>query len=238
MRKFYILSITIFYSLLGFSQSAKIVKGKIVSENSSISNAEVINVRTKTVVVSNEFGEFSIPAQRNDLLVIVAKDCFEKKVYMSSILLSQDKISIEVIRKANELKEVVIRKEEFVTPADIASTASVNKYNTMIRANQTGVYTGETVNGTDFIAVGKMIGKLFKRKRKEAATINVDIKDYLSSNFDEAFCAKVLYLKQEQVIDFFKFCEDDPKAQRILNDGSDFEIVDFLISKKEKFNKR
>lgn len=238
MTKLYLILLLFLYSFLTFSQSAKLVKGKIVSEKSPVSNAEIINVRTKKVVVSDEFGAFAINAQRNDLLVIVAKDCFEKKIYISSTLLSQEQIFIEVIRKANELREVVVKKEQLVSPAEIAETSRVNSYNTTMRANQTGVYTGETINGMDFVAIGKMIGKLFKRKRNEVATPNVDIKEYLSTNFDAAFCAKVLEIKQEQVVDFFIFCEKDPKAQKILNEGSDFEIVDFLISKKEEFNKK
>ena len=36
-----------------------------------------------------------------------------------------------------------------------------------MRANQTGVYTGETINAIDFIAVGKLIGKLFKKEKTQ-----------------------------------------------------------------------
>lgn len=153
-------------SFLSFSQSETILKGKIVSENSSLSNAEIINVRTKKVAVSDEFGDFTIAVNTNDLLVIISKEYFEKKIYITSNLLTQEKLSISVYKKATELKEVIVKKEQLVSPIEIAESARINSYNTTMRANQTGVYTGETINAIDFIAVGKLIGKLFKKKKK------------------------------------------------------------------------
>ena len=223
-------------SFFSFSQSETILKGKIVSENSSLSNAEIINVRTKKIAVSDEFGDFTIAVNTNDLLVIIAKEYFEKKIYITSNLLSQEKLSISVNKKATELKEVIVKKEQLVSPIEIAESARINSYNTTMRANQTGVYTGETINAIDFIAVGKLIGKLFKKKKKNPI-ITVNFKEYIADNINKSFLFETLKLDEKDYFRFLEFCEADTNASMLVQEANEFKIVNFLFEKKEAFDR-
>jgi hypothetical protein len=236
MSKYYLFLFGFLISFFGYSQSAKIVKGIIICDNASVSNAEVINVRTKNVAVTNEFGVFTIAAQRNDLLVIVAKDFFEKKVYLSSALLSQDKISIDVIRKSNELKEVIVKKEKLVTPIEMSEVSRINSYNTTKQANQMGVYTGETIYGMDFVAIGKMIGKLFKKKKKKPVN-TINFTEYVSNNIDKSYLLETLKLEDKDYYRFLEFCESDPTVSQLIVEDNQFKIFNFLYNKKEAFDK-
>jgi hypothetical protein len=221
-------------SFFSFSQSKTVLKGKIVSDNLSLSNAEIVNIRTKKVVVSDEFGDFTIAVNINDLLVIIAKEYFEKKIYITSNLLSQEKLSISVNKKATELKEVIVKKEQLVSPTEIAESGRINSYNTTMRANQTGVYTGETINGIDFIAVGKLIGKLFKKKKP---IITVNFKEYITDNITKFFLFETLKLDEKDYFRFLDFCEADTDASKLVQEGNEFKIVNFLFEKKEAFDR-
>jgi hypothetical protein len=221
-------------SFFSFSQFKTVLKGKIVSDNLSLSNAEIVNIRTKKVVVSDEFGDFTIAVNINDLLVIIAKEYFEKKIYITSNLLSQEKLSISVNKKATELKEVIVKKEQLVSPTEIAESGRINSYNTTMRANQTGVYTGETINGIDFIAVGKLIGKLFKKKKP---IITVNFKEYITDNITKSFLFETLKLDEKDYFRFLDFCEADTDASKLVQEGNEFKIVNFLFEKKEAFDR-
>ena len=236
MYKIYFIYALLLYSFSGFSQTEILLKGKVVSENSPIPNAEIVNVSSKKVVVSDEFGKFTIPVKRADLLVVVAKNCFEKQVYLSTAILSQPLLIIDIVKKANELKEVIVTKEQFVTPAEISAARSMNSYNRTMTANQTGVYTGEMVNAMDFVAIGKLIGKLFKKKKKKATT-KVNFKEYIAENVDESFLNKTLKLSDEDYFRFLDFCEADPKVADLVKEDNQFNIVNFLFDKKEAFDK-
>ena len=220
-------------SFFSFSQSKTVLKGKIVSDNLSLSNAEIVNIRTKKVVVSDEFGDFTIAVNINDLLVIIAKEYFEKKIYITSNLLSQEKLSISVNKKTTELKEVIVKKEQLVSPTEIAESGRINSYNTTMRANQTGVYTGETINGIDFIAVGKLIGKLFKKKKP---IITVNFKEYITDNITKSFLFETLKLDEKDYFRFLDFCEADSDASKLALEGNEFKIINFLFEKKEAFD--
>lgn len=236
MKKSYLLFFIVLFSLLGFGQSEIQLKGKIISDNSPVANAEIVNATSKKVVVSNEFGEFTIPVKRADLLVVVAKNCFEKQIYLSTALLSQGNLVIEVTKKANELKEVIVTKERLVSQEAIAVSASIKKYNTTMTANQSGVYTGETINGMDLIAVGKLVGKLFKKKKKRP-TATINFKEYIAENVDESFLHKTLKLGDEEYFRFLDFCEADSKANKLIEEDNQFNIINFLFDKKAAFDK-
>ena len=223
-------------SFFSFSQSKTVLKGKIVSDNLSLSNAEIVNIRTKKVVVSDEFGDFTIAVNINDLLVIIAKEYFEKKIYITSNLLSQEKLSISVNKKVTELKEVIVKKEQLVSPTEIAESGRMNSYNATMRANQAGVYTGETINGIDFIAVGKLIGKLFKKKKKKPI-ITVNFKEYITDNITKSFLFETLKLDEKDYFRFLDFCEADTDASKLVQEGNEFKIVNFLFEKKEAFDR-
>lgn len=236
MIKFYFLFSLLLATFCGFGQTEILLKGMVVSENTAISNADIINVSSKKVVVSNEFGEFSIPVKRADVLVVVAKNCFERQIYLSTAILSQPKLIIEITKKANELKEVIVQKEKLVTPIEIAYVGKINSYNRTMAANQSGVYTGETLNGMDFVAIGKLIGKLFKKKKKKA-TSTINFKEYIAQNVDETFLNKTLKLSDEDYFRFLDFCEAEPKVADLVREDNQFNIINFLFVKKEAFDK-
>ena len=66
-----------------------------------------------------------------------------------------------------EIEEINITTKQKVTPIityeDLAMTRIANE---QARPRNDAVYTGQITNGMDFVQIGKMIGKLFKNKKK------------------------------------------------------------------------
>ena len=58
---------------LGYSQTEKIINGKVMFENFTVSNVEVINSNSKTITTTDAEGNFSIETKLNDILVFVTK---------------------------------------------------------------------------------------------------------------------------------------------------------------------
>jgi hypothetical protein len=102
-----------------------------------------------------------------------------------------------------------------------------------------GVYTGEMINGVDFVQIGKMIGKLFKGKnlKKDTTEEAKGFKEYALANFNPSFFSKTLKLKSEETIRFLEYCESDPKSKTAIESNDELTILEFLLTKKGEFNK-
>ena len=98
---------------------------------------------------------------------------------------------------------------------------------------------GSIPNGMDFIAIGKMIGRLFKNKDK----INVKPKEpvqfrtFLAQSYSTDFLINSLKLKPEEVEGFLNFCSFDSKSKDAVENSDKLVLLQFLIAKSEEYKK-
>ena len=105
------------------------------------------------------------------------------------------------------------------------------------RPKNTDVYTGEMVNGMDFVQIGKMIGKLFKSKKPKTSTTEVTFAEYSKANFNQSFYTKTLKLKPEDTARFIDYCQADSKSKTAMQSNDELTILEFLMEKKTEFDK-
>ena len=243
MKKTTIYIYFLLFTLIGFSQSKTQIHGRVLWQENAVKNADVINFTTKKNTITNDSGDFYIEAKANDYLIIFSKEHLDKKVFISQSDMSKSVIIIQLQLKIIELDEVKI----FTTP-EIKLKVGYNEINAAKLAKQqsrpqpTGVYTGEIVNGMDFIQIGKAlysgIKSLIKNnKKKILKPIDVFPHQYLKENFDEAFFLKILNLKTDEIEPFVEYCSKDSKVDDLIRNQSNFEIMDFLITKKNAYDK-
>ena len=107
------------------------------------------------------------------------------------------------------------------------------------RPKNNDVYTGEIVNGVDFVQIGKMIGKLFKSKnpkvKKTEATL--PFTEYAKANFNESFFSKTLKLQPGETSRFLEYCQADPKSKTAIESNDELTMLEFLLAKKSEFDK-
>src|SRR5690606_30588793 len=159
------------------------VQGIIYDSESKLKDIKVTNLSKRITTYSDDAGNFSLPATVNDTLVfyslfyeqkrkVIAKDDFENKVV------------IELKKIINNLGEVALtdrsKSKEF--DQEIYSTDIKNQISEDIKKNP-HLYKPPSSGGIDFIAIGSLIVKLFKKEK-----VKPEVVEPLSYNqFEELF---------------------------------------------------
>lgn len=194
---------------------------------------------TKKVASSDNNGNFTIWAKVNDELYIISKVHIDRKIVVTQKDFD-DRLIITLSEKPIELEEVKIAAKPLggykVSQADIDLIKLEKQITRPVNAS---VYTGEIVNGMDFIRIGKDIIKLFKKKdeNKKPPKLQIEFKDYVKDNFQEDFYTKTLALKSDDIFRFLEFCDADPSAKTIANSNSKIAVLEFLLAKNKAFKK-
>ena len=55
--------------------------------------------------------------------------------------------------------------------------------------------------------------------------------------YDDSFFKDQLNIEKDKIGMFLLYCDNEVKTKELLEEKSDFEIIDFLIKTSEKFNK-
>lgn len=232
MRVKLLTTISIFTYQLSFSQSEKILNGKVLSQNIPLNKVEVINKTAQTSTRTNELGEFSIMVRPKDSLLFFSKDYFFKRLKISQENIDQNNITVNMILKPEELDEIVITKITFpqVSAADENSTIIPKP-----PISNPGVYTGGIVNGVDLLS----IFSLFRKKDKKAKEKfkELDFKKLAEATVPLDFFTNDLKIKPEDKDLFLQFCDADPKAKILVQQKNLLYTMDFLHSKNKEFQK-
>lgn len=234
-----LVALLLFAVQFAFSQSEKPVHGKVITEGFPIGGIEVINQTNSAVVVTDASGKFSIPAKVGDVLIFAGKNYTARKIRLKQKDFEKTGIETAMDQETIQLIEVEITKEvddvklepPVVEPLRSVDNILNNSPNNMM------VYNGSIKDGLNFVAIGKAIGKLFKGKKKDKVLSNIEMKEYVSDNFNKDFFLNTLQLKEDEIEIFLEFCYADPKTANYINNNNVLEVTDFLKSKKEEFRK-
>lgn len=237
MKTIPFVALLLFVFQLGFSQSEKLLQGKVMTDGIPIGGIEVINQTNSTVAVTDASGKFSISAKVGDVLIFAGKNYTAKRIRLRQKDFEKKAIETALNQETIQLVEVEITKEVDDVKLEAPTAVPLRSVDNILNSpTNTMVYNGAINHGLNFVAIGKMIGKLFKGK-KDNAIANVDVKEYIADNFNKDFFLTTLKLKEEEIGIFLEFCYADPKAATIANNENRLEVADFLISKKEEFRK-
>lgn len=241
MRVKLLTTISFFTYQLTFSQSEKLLTGKVLSQNIPLNKVEVINKTAQTSTRTNELGEFSILVRPKDSLLFFSKDYFFKRLKISQENIDQNNIVVNMILKPEELDEVLITTIKFphVGPAAEVSDSIASIKASSNLSKYTGVYDGTITNGMNFIAMGEGLIRLFKKKKEKPKkkTPELDFKTFVESTCPLDFFTKDLKLNPDEKALFLDFCTADPQSEIILKKKNLLYTMDFLFTKNEEFKK-
>ncbi|MBB4800469.1 hypothetical protein HNP37_000508 [Flavobacterium nitrogenifigens] len=233
MRVKLLTTISIFTYQLSFSQTDKLLHGKVLSQNVPLNKVEVINKTAKTSTRTNEHGEFSILVRPKDSLLFFSKDYFFKRMKISQENIDQNNIIVNMILKPEELDEVLITEIKFpkVSAADENSTVIPRP-----PISNPGVYSGGIANGADLLA----IFSLFRKKDKKIKAIKfkeLDFKQLAEATVPLDFFTNDLKINSEEKDLFLQFCDADPQAKELAKRKNLLYTMDFLNTKNKEFKK-
>jgi hypothetical protein len=226
----------------GFSQTEKLINGKVLHEQFPVEKVDVVNFSSKKITVTNASGEFSILAKAGDELIFISKNHDLKKIVLDQKTIDKNNLLISLILKPEELKEVVITK----IPSIKLGTDKAYEQGKLdqlaveksARSLKTGVYNGSIENGMDLMRIGGMILKLFiKEKEVVKETPQIKFKQLAKSACDEKFYLQTLKLKPDQIELFLEFCDADPKSKTVAESNNVLTVMDFLLAKNIEFKK-
>ncbi len=228
----------------GQNSQRKSLHGQIVNDSIQVDNGYVFNLSSKTKTFISSEGFFDILAKPKDTLLISGLAFKPKRV----ILLNENfKVPLFIVKLElfeNKLEEVVIAKKRELNPISGGSQAIVDKpfFDDEKSSPQNTTMHAHTIeNGMDFVRIGKMIGKgishLFKDSALKTDTIQHDFRAETLQKVPQIFFIKTLKLKEDEIGLFLIFCENDPKANFLLQPENEFEFIDFLIVKNEEFKR-
>ena len=238
-----LITFLLIYCQISFSQT---IKGKISFNNYAIANAEIVNTKTKTIATSDGNGLFTIDAKPNETIVFIAKGYDLKSILITSKLIKENNLMINLVLKAEELKEVVINNQPSIKLGSDTKweQGKLDQYTLEKNAQRlkvAGVSSHTIENGMDFVRIGKLIGSLFKKEKdSEQPKKNNSLatfKTIAKNSCDQRFFLEILKLKPEQIDLFLQFCENDPKSNALLQDSNDLAVMEFLLNKNNEFKK-
>lgn len=237
------LSVILIISIVqfSFSQSKKIINGSVLSQNFLISGVEVINKSSEQSTTTNSNGKFSIAAKLNDSILFYHKNYELKGIKISPDDIKNGTITVEITRKTEELKEVVIQSfsmRAIMPDQKTTNEIELKKKKKSLQRYMSGYNDGTITNGMDFVKIGKMFfGGLFKGKKEKAANPE-EFKEVVTTNFDQKFYTETLKLKKEEIEAFLTFCDFDPESKKTISKNSnDLVLMDFLYKKSIEFKK-
>nr|WP_315199645.1 hypothetical protein [uncultured Flavobacterium sp.] len=228
-----------------FSQTEKLLKGVVSSENFLLYNVDVINKTSQKSTKTNDQGEFLIAVTANDSLLFYSKEFNLKRLKVSPKQIELNNLQVEMFKKAEELDEVIVAKKQNLKLSldkkyeqskidEITSDKNPyteNKY-VMVRG-------GTFVNGLNFVAIGKKLLDLFAKEKepKKESLPETEFATLAKNTCDQKFYLETLKLKPEEIDLFLQFCDADPKSKKVAKDNNILSMMDFLSAKNIEFQK-
>ena len=233
-------------SIVGFSQSEKIISGQLLCKDAILKGITILNLVTEKEAVSDFAGKFSIAAKPDDLLVIQS-DNFE---YARQIVDDNDYkkgiVYINLIKKIEQLEEVKIINYSNINAVNLGILQTAAKtYTPAERKLRTATALYAQAN------VGNMLGgsvgldplinaitgrtKMLKRNLSLDQTRRRALK--LSEMFMDSYFINTLHIAEVSVKSFQFYAADEPKVINGLAIKNKFLVSFALINASEEFNK-
>lgn len=213
----------------GFSQNEKLIEGIVLCDNLPLQGIEIVNIVSEKTAITDIDGKFSILVKVEDMLVFVSKKYDYKRLFIDKEFLDKNNFTILLIRKPEQLEEVMVTKVSFPKikfDENIASQLNIEKAAT--NPKPFGVYDGTIENG-----IGMYINLTSSRKKIH----QIEFKELAKTNYPEIFFIDTLKLKPEEVALFLEFCDADPKSKFVLEDTNPLVLIDYLLAKNVEFRK-
>ena len=237
--KFRIL-VLVFFTQFCFSQNnpRKSLQGQVVNDSVKVENVIVFNVNSKTGKVVNSDGSFEIAARVRDTLIFSSLSFRSLKIVLTDKQMAESPLIVKLEVFYHQLNEVVVannKTPKFGNTQKIVDKPYVADEKSHLKNDF--VYDGSITNGVNFVRLYKDVFKLLKKKnpKKSDFTTEVNFTEVAMKRIKYSFYTNTLLLKDDEIKLFLVFCENDSKSKTVLKSQSDFELMDFMITKNKEF---
>lgn len=230
--------ILLFFFLLVFQNvfSQLTLKGKVVSDTPDLGGIQVFNLSNKRNALTEKNGFFEILAKPSDTLFFSSKIFREEFVFLRPNDFSESRLEIVLIRKKNELAEVVVKNYPKINTVEMGIVSkdvriysiiqrklkmkqalSVAKLNTII----------DGINSPD-----SFLNDPSKRKSEAMKNLIVENKENLleklNKDFENSYFTEKLKIQPEFVLGFKMYALENFKIRQCVA-GKNKALTGFLL---------
>lgn len=254
-----------FIVMISFSQDIKRieVKGQIIVDSPDLEGVTVYNTSSNKGTITDAKGEFALRVAINDRVEVSALQFEKFVVTISQDILDAKSMTIFLVERINTLDEIHILPYGLSgnLAVDLDNTKPVkpnldalyfglanvedfefrDDYKTEVRNVAMEQSEFRYRYGADFVKIAALLKNVFisssdegkqkeKYKRPEVRTI--------SSKYSTEYLLKRLDIQKSEIEDFLSFVEQKEFDNSLLDDGKEFEFLDFIITQSLEFKKQ
>jgi len=237
----------LFFSFgLLFAQQSKspelhLLRGQVLYRNSFVQDEAVVNSTRDLSTITDQNGAFEIYVAVGDELVFKAVNYQLEVVKITTDIIQNNRLVVEVTERVNELDEVVVgpenqqkfielKNEEF-KGYDYGIDRSTPVQNTVLSPSATGMR-----DGLNFVAMYKLLKSLLFSADPEKPS--VPLSKALRTVYEDDFFINDLGLELAEIELFLKFCNETIPARDLLRKENEFELIEFLVNSSTAFKEQ
>ncbi|MFV8345967.1 hypothetical protein [Flavobacterium sp. ZB4P13] len=242
IKNYFFVSLLVFVFQSGFSQTEKLISGKVMFDNFLLKNVDVINKTTQKSTITDDKGEFVLSAKVNDSIIFYRKEYYLKGIKLSPNDITTNNISVSMVKKPEELEEIIIRQTPKIdwkldTKWEQVKRDEITAERDEKRLKNTRIDDLSIDKGLNLARIGKTIFKLLVKETPGDKAPQIEFKQLARSSCDEKFYLENLKLKPDEIDLFLQFCDADPKSKTLLENNNILSMMDFLYAKNIEFKK-
>jgi hypothetical protein len=200
------------FNLSGFSQT--LLKGKVISDASTLEGIHIINLTNKEVVLTEQGGFFSILAKANDTLMFSAMQVKGVQVVLKQTDFSENLYFMRLKAQITALDEVYIKNYPEINAVSLGIIPKGTKsYTPAQRRLRTA--TNAEGSGGGAVGVDPLINWISGRTAMLKKEVEVESKERLlvrlSILYEEVFFIETLKIPSEYIKGFQIFALDEPR---------------------------
>ncbi|GAA4276810.1 peptidase associated/transthyretin-like domain-containing protein [Aquimarina mytili] len=254
MRYITIVFVTLI-TFYGYSQEITILHGKIVVDALQPEAIHILNQTQNLGVISNRDGFFAIRAKQGDTIVVSSIQYALKRYVVQQKDLHTDDFEIRLEMAVNELEEVRISQYTlsgklendilnipthtenlpFWNAAEL-KRMGVGTFDDAQSPVQNLVLNDEmSATQVDFMAIGKIIGGLFKNGNK------IKIKETpitITDLYSQEFFIEGLRIPEEEYYNFLDYLNEQPGIMLALQSPDKLKTLEYILEKSQAYRSK
>ncbi|MGB7842540.1 MAG: hypothetical protein WBL21_07105 [Salinimicrobium sp.] len=225
----------------------------------------VFNKNANKGTVSDQQGNFSIPARKGDSIYFAALQFKELLVVVDEEIAGSQRLLVEITEGVNELPEVVLREHDLsgniaadvknikVVPLDLPSfsAASIAQMypdwypasdgQSQVINTALGESGGGLVMAADPLAIISGLIRIVAPKRKKVVEEpqryigRIELEEIVRERYNDEFFLEVLKIEKTKISDFFDYCEENGFPRELLKEEKEMSLVEYLLEQSELF---
>lgn len=232
MRRFpFLFFLLLFQITFGQAAGDKLLHGKIVVTSGTVDGVNIINLVNEKSTISDSNGEFFILAKADDLLIFTSVNLEYHRKIVEVEDLKKDIITVNMIAKVTELKEVIVNKHPEISAVSLGISAKgIKKYTPAERRLYTA--TSTPVDALINMISGRtaMLKKDIEVEKKYSLLAKID------ALFEDEYYINTLKIPADYIKGFQFYCVEDEKLATTLRTKNKTMTMFLLVPLAKKFN--